>query len=127
MMSPPTHEPPTSEEMLAYVRGELSEAEEERFRDRLIGYPELVRTLTAPFPADGAKPGDDDYLSDQEYARHWTAMQQRMSHNNVVPIRHAAARVWQSVAAIAAALNVVFGALYWQAHVELGQPRVITV
>src|ERR1051325_10204358 len=42
-------DPPTAEEVLAYMSGELSAEEEERIRERLVCYPELVRTLTAPF------------------------------------------------------------------------------
>jgi hypothetical protein len=120
MITNPKHEPPTSDEMLAYMRGELSVDEEARFRDRLIPYPELVRTLTAPFPTEGAEPGDEDYLSDRELTRHWAAMQTRMPRGAVV-------QFWPSVAAIAATLALVFGALYWQAHTKQGQPRVLTV
>jgi len=120
MITNPTPEPPTSDEMLAYLRGELSADEEAHFRDRLIPYPELVRTLTAPFPAEGAEPGDEDYLSNEELARHWAAMQKRMPRGAVV-------QFWPSVAAIAATLALVFGALYWRSHTEQGQPRVLTV
>lgn len=114
------HEPPTSDEMLAYMNGQLSAEEEEHFRDRLIPFPELVRTLAAPFPAEGAERGDVDYLSDAEFTRHWAAMQKRMPRGNVV-------QFWPSVAAIAATLALVFGALYWQAYNKQGQPRVLTV
>lgn len=120
MITNPKHEPPTSDEMLAYMRGELSADDEARFRDRLIPYPELVRTLTASFPAEGAEPGDDDYLSEEEYARHWAALQRRMRRDAVVPF-------WPAVAAIAATLALVFGALYWRAHTEQRLPRVLTV
>lgn len=45
-------EPPTAEEMLAYMRGELSGEDEERMRERLACYPELSRSLAAPFPEE---------------------------------------------------------------------------
>ena len=120
MITKPMPEPPTSDEMLAYLRGELSADEAERFRDRLIPYPELVRTLAAPFPADGAEPGDDDYLSDEEFARHWAAMQKRAPRGAVV-------KFWPSVAAIAATVALCFGGLYRQALIQMEQPRAITV
>jgi hypothetical protein len=113
-------EPPASDEMLAFMRGELSAEDEARFRERLIPYPDLVRTLTAPFPTEGAEPGEEDYLSDEQFSEHWAAMQKRMPRGAVV-------RFWPSIAAIAATLALVFGGLYWRDHVELGQPRVFTV
>ncbi len=42
-------EPPTFDEMLAYTRGELSGAEEQRVRELMVCYPELARTVTEPF------------------------------------------------------------------------------
>jgi len=113
-------EPPTPDEMLAYVRGELSADDEARFRERLLPYPELVRTLTAPFPTEGAEPGDEDYLSDEDFARHWAAMQKRMPRPAVVYL-------WPSVAAIAASLALVLGVLYWQKQVQTERPHVLTV
>src|SRR5229473_3644267 len=38
-------EPPASEEVFAYMRGELSPEDEARLRERLVNYPDLVRTL----------------------------------------------------------------------------------
>ena len=66
------NQPPTSEEMLAYTRGELSEDDAEAFRERVMAYPELVRMLAEPFP-EPAQPGDADYLSEHEFARLWRA------------------------------------------------------
>src|SRR3954447_15685824 len=74
-------EPPTAEEVLAYTRGELTPEEEARIRERLIAYPDLVRTLTTPFP-EPAEPGHPDYLSDHEFARHWKALQKRRQRSN---------------------------------------------
>lgn len=49
-------DPPTFDEMLAYTRGELAGADEERVRELMVAYPELARTVTEPFvPAEPAK------------------------------------------------------------------------
>src|SRR3712207_3458883 len=74
----PRLDPPTADEMLAYTRGELSAEDEQRLQERLVRHPDLVRTLTAPFPTEGAKPGDPDYVSDEEYPAHWRALHARM-------------------------------------------------
>lgn len=110
-------EPPTSDEMLAYQRGEMTAEEEARFRDRLIEYPDLVRTLVAEFP-EPAEPGEADYLSDDEFAKHWAAMQSRM------PRRGAAVYFWPSMTSIAATLALVFGALFWSYAAERRQPNI---
>jgi hypothetical protein len=102
--------PPTAEEMLAYMRGELSAADEEWVRERLIGYPELVRTLTAPFP-EAAEPGDPDYLSDAEFASRWNRNPGRVL------------QFWPAFGAIAATLAVVFAALFVRERAELSRPR----
>lgn len=113
-------EPPTPEEMLAYVRGELSPEAAARIQDRLVAYPELLQTLTEPFP-EGAEPGDEDYLSDAAFAEHWKAMQKRMQP--VVPLRRSESpRLWRNVSyALAASLICVFGAFLWQmrSNIEL--------
>ena len=117
-------EPPTAEEILAYTRGELSPEDETRVRERLVCHPDLVRALAVPFPAEPAKPGDPDYLSEDEFAKHWEVLQKRMRPHRVVRFPHA----WT---AIAAACAIVFGALFWQAEwrarrlaKELNEPRV---
>lgn len=116
-------DPPTDEEMLAYTRGELTAEEEARVQERLSCYPELVRTLTEPFPMEGAEPGDADYLSDDEFAAHWTAMQKRMKG----AARRDNGRVlqfWRWSAAMAAALALVFGSLLWQERSRHARPEV---
>jgi hypothetical protein len=45
-------EPPTAEELLAYMKGELSEVEQEAMRERLVAWPELARSLAEPFPEE---------------------------------------------------------------------------
>jgi hypothetical protein len=111
-------EPPSAEDVLAYSRGELTPDQEARIRERLIAYPELVRTLTAPFP-EGAEPDHPDYLSDHEFARHWRALQKRRQR----PDR--GLQFWRAFGAIAAALAVVFGAMLWRAQTELKKPHAV--
>jgi hypothetical protein len=114
--------PPTAEEMLAYTRGELSPEDQARVRERLISYPELLRTLTAEFPAEGAEPSDPDYLSDEEYAVHWASLQKRM------PRAAAGGRVlqfWRWTAGVAAAIALILGGALWQAIHRIAQPRVV--
>jgi hypothetical protein len=111
-------EPPTAEEVLAYTRGELTTDQEARMRERLIAYPELMRTLTAPFP-EPAEPDHRDYLSDHEFARHWKALQKRRRQpQRGLPF-------WRAFGSIAAALAVVFGALLWRAQTELKKPQAV--
>jgi hypothetical protein len=111
-------EPPAAEEVLAYMRGELSAEEAARVRERLVCYPDLVRTLTGSFPVEGAQPGDEDYLSDREFASHWAALERRMKRGRVV-------QFWPVFGAIAATLAIVFGGLFWQTRKELMTPRVM--
>jgi hypothetical protein len=113
--------PPAAGEVLAFTRGELSPDAEAIMRDRLIAYPDLLRTLTAPFP-EPAQPGDPDYLSDHELGRHWAALQKRRGRpegGNLLPF-------WRAFGAIAAMLAVVFGVLLWRARTELTTPRLLS-
>lgn len=55
--------PPTFEEVDALSRGELPESEAERVRTSLAHYPELLRVLTEPFPANA-----EGVLTDQQLA-----------------------------------------------------------
>jgi hypothetical protein len=112
-------EPPTAEEVLAYTRGELAPEEEARIRERLIAYPELVRTLTTPFP-EPAEPDHPDYLSDHEFARHWKALQKRRGRSD------GGLQFWRAFGAVAAAVAVVFGGLLWRAELQLKQPVAVS-
>jgi hypothetical protein len=106
-------EPPTAEEMLAYTRGELSPEDEARVQERLVAYPELLQTLTAPFP-EAAQPGDPDYVSDAEFAKQW----KRPAVASVHPL---VPRFWRNATlALAASLICVFGALLWQMRSNVG-------
>ena len=118
-----TKEPPTAGEMLAYTRGELSPEEEARVQERLVDHPDLVRTMTEPFPTEGAEPGDPDYLSDEEFAKHWASMQKRMHRQP--PATGRVLQFWRYSAAIAATVAITFGALLWQLNSRLDQPRVV--
>lgn len=117
-------DPPTAEEMLAYTRGELSAEDEQRVREQLVSYPELVRTLTVPFPTEGAKPGDPDYVSDDEYPAHWSALQARMGGPRLAA-RGRRLDFWRTFAAIAATLAVVLGVGWWQSLSRAEEPRII--
>jgi hypothetical protein len=112
-------EPPTTEEILAYSRGELSPDEEERMRERLVSHPEILRALAVPFPSEGAGPGEPDYLTDEEWPEHWAVLQKRMHRGRVVDFRRHA---WTALAAV---LALVFAGLYWQAERKAGRPRSV--
>lgn len=114
-------DPPTAEEMLAYTRGELSAEDEERVRERLVCHPDLVRTLTEPFPSVGAKAGEPDFMSDEEFARHWASLRTRVHRGSP---SHAG-RFSPVLHALAAGVILVLGVLLWQARMELSEPRVI--
>lgn len=115
--------PPATDEMLAYVRGELAPEREAHLQERLVCRPELVRTLTEAFPTEGAGPGDPDFLSDEEFARHWTAMQTRMRRNGRNEGR--VLSFWRMSAALAAAVALAFGALLWQTTLKVNEPHAV--
>jgi hypothetical protein len=103
-------EPPTAGEMLAYSRGEMTEAEEERIRDLLVAYPELARAYGAEFPDES-----HGAATDEKTLQSWSDLQRRLGV--VVPMRRERARFWQYVpTSIAAALALVFFGLYVQAE-----------
>lgn len=108
-------EPPSAEKVLAYTRGELAPDEEACIRQQLIAYPELLRTLTTPFP-EPAEADHPDYLSDHEFARHWKALQKRRGRSD------GGLQFWRAFGAVAAAVAVVFGALLWHAEMQSKQP-----
>ncbi|HXO22486.1 MAG TPA: hypothetical protein VOA87_21405 [Thermoanaerobaculia bacterium] len=138
-------EPPSEEELLAYERGELSEAEAARVRKLLVYYPELVRALEPfPFPYEG-KPGDAGYLSDEEQEQDWASLRARLGELVAPTSGRAKAsrdvqrtsepvavwlRRWRISAAAAAALAVLFAGLLVrtqrdirQLQQELREPR----
>lgn len=110
--------PPPTEEILAYLRGELSAEDEERMRERLVCHPELMRALAVPFPKEGAEPGDPDYVSDEEWPAHWASLQKRMKGGRVADFRR---HGWTALAAVVA---LVFAGLYWQAESKSRRPQV---
>ena len=110
-------EPPTVEEILAYENGELSEKDAERVQQLLIAYPELARAYATPFPTDDAGlPGD-------VIDRQWNAFRAG-NHAGSGPTARVL-QFWRGVAAIAATVAIVFGALLWQTRTELLRPRVL--
>ena len=124
-------EPPTADEMLAYTRGELPAEAAARVRAWLVCNPDLARALMQPFPSDDAQPGDPDYLSPEELAKHWASLQQRIQ----VPVTTSIGRLLQFPSrwtALAAAVALVFAGLYWQAESkarrldrQLHEPRAL--
>lgn len=87
-------DPPTAEELQAYMEGKLPEAEEERIRELLVCYPDLARSLAEPFPT---QPGF--------FEMH-------------------AASLYRAAAAVAAAVALLFGFLLWRNQQEVTDPRV---
>jgi hypothetical protein len=113
-------DPPTVEEMLAYTRGELSEAEEERIQDLLVVYPELARMYCEPFPEE-PRPGDSDHVSEAQVAAGWNALQQRLRPRGDTPARDEAQRgrvlsMRYVPTAVAAMVAVVFFGLFVQSE-----------
>jgi hypothetical protein len=124
-------EPPTAEEMLAYTRGELPAETAGRVRTWLVCNPDLARALMQPFPADDAKPGDPDFLSPEELAKHWASLQQRI-HEPAMASTGRLLRFPSRWTALAAAVALVFAGLYWQAESkarrldrQLHEPRAL--
>lgn len=73
-------DPPTYEELQAYFEGELLEERASRVRELLACYPELVKVLAQPFPFPyEGKPGDPDFLTDEELDQDWKALQERVT------------------------------------------------
>lgn len=110
-------EPPTGDEILAYMNGELDEAEKTRVQALLVAYPELARPLAHPFPAEG----EGETFSEEELSKHFAQFQKRVQPKAapVLPFRTLAAAL-----AVAAMLALVFGGLLVQARRELGRPYV---
>jgi hypothetical protein len=122
-------EPPSVDELLAYERGELSKEGAERIQQLLVAYPELARAYATPFPSDDAQPGDSDYLAGEVIDRQLIAFRaDNRSSAADVARKGSNGRVlqfWPIVAAIAAAIAIVFGAMLWQTRTELLRPHVL--
>jgi len=110
-------EPPTGEEILAYMNGEMSEPEKTRIRALLVAYPELARTLAHPFP--GLAEGET--FSEEELSKHFADFQERLHPKaaRVIPFR-----AFASVLAAAAAVVLVLGGLLWESRRELARPHL---
>jgi hypothetical protein len=108
---------PSVDELLAYRRGELSGEREAHVREALLCYPELSRALFTPYPEDGGA------LSAEEIDARWAELQTQLPRGRVI-------RFPQKWTALAAAIAVMFGALFWRAESngrrlarELAEPR----
>ncbi|HEY0140178.1 MAG TPA: hypothetical protein VGF48_04725 [Thermoanaerobaculia bacterium] len=64
-------EPPTAEDVLAYMNGELAEEDAERVRAGLVAHPELARILVDPLPEEGD-------LSEDVLKRQWRRLRDRV-------------------------------------------------
>ncbi|MEA2490887.1 MAG: hypothetical protein QOH21_2679 [Acidobacteriota bacterium] len=120
-------EPPPTEQLLAYTRGELPAEAEERVRDLLVCHPDFARAVAVPFPREAAMPGEADFLSETELANEWAQLQRRLHRprsrtgGGVLQFPHA-------LTALAAAIALVFAGLYWQAQSQLHRldaPRLV--
>ena len=109
-------EMPSTEELLAYDRGELVGADAARVSAFLDANPDMAHALQQPFPEDDAKPGDLYYLSEDEVSKRWVALRR--------DIRPAGRVVrFPVLAALAASLAIVFAGLYWQQRSQLREAR----
>lgn len=113
--------PPTAEEVLAYVNGELAGEEEERVRKALVDHPDMARAAVIDFPSEEPKPGDDGYLSEHELARRWVALRRELPADNGA----SSLRAWRVSTALAAALALTLGILLWQSEMRARSPRVV--
>lgn len=113
--------PPTSDELTAYSRGELSPEDEERVREQLAAYPELVGALAEPFPTEGAEPGDPDYVSDEQFAADWAAMQKRRTDGAKPRVIH----FWRGLSALAATLAILLGVGWWRTLPRVVEPQLV--
>jgi hypothetical protein len=113
-----------TEELLAYSRGELAPADEERIREFLVANPDYARAIAEPFPAEGAERGDPDYLSGADFASRWAALQRRINGPSDVVRFHRRVEL-----ALAALLVLAFAGVLFQMQAnrhlagQLAMPR----
>jgi hypothetical protein len=110
--------PPSAEEMLAFEKGALPAAEEERVRRLLVAYPELARALAHPFPSDDT----DDELGEIEVQKRWNEFRARIDR---APSGGRVLLFWRTFGAVAAAVALTFGGLFWQARHDLVRPHLL--
>jgi hypothetical protein len=69
---------PSTDELLAWSRWELSAEESERIQEFLVYYPELARALEESFPdPDDIQAGIPEALSKTELAQDWERLRDR--------------------------------------------------
>lgn len=126
------HEPPDTDELLAWSRGELSEEEAARIRESLLYHPELARALEEPFPSPDAMAESPEALTNDELDEDWGRLQRHLQGTQgpraepsspppaIVPmIRPRPSRTWQLSTLAASLLAVVFGGLYVQSQMDV--------
>lgn len=129
-------DPPTPEQLDAYMRGELNAEEEDRIRDLLVAYPELARGIGADFPEDEVRPGEPGYVSEQVIAQRLAALHNRM--DTAAGAHRERGRVVQFRSSVpftlAAALALVLAGLYWHTQSrlrvlqdEVNRPRAVSI
>jgi hypothetical protein len=119
-------DPPMAETMLAYWSGDLSGESAARVQSWLVCNPDAARALLQPFPEDDARPGDVDYLSEAELAKHWASLQKRIQGGPAAPKNDGRVLQFRPVwMALAASLILVFGGLFIETKLDLRQPRVL--
>lgn len=123
-------EGPSVDELIAFSLGRLSEADAERVREFMAANPDLAAMYAAEVPEE-PRPGEPGWVSDEEVAAGWNAIQKRIPPwkdkdvARVIPFRR------QIPAAFAAMLALVFGVLLYRAEqrvdrleAELNRPLV---
>lgn len=116
--------PPDFETVEALLRGDLPEAEAQRVREVLAFYPELVRVMTAPAPAQ-----EETALSDAEREADFARLRQRLGLTEAPVVampRKPPSRVFAIAAAVL--ILVALGAvalMLWQRQSRPAQTKVL--
>jgi anti-sigma factor RsiW len=124
-------DPPSPEELIAFSRGELPEAEAERIRELLAYYPDLAVALAE---GDDIAMDEAPVLNREQIEADWQLLQHRMSPVVSPHVAAAATQApaprWMWLAALAPA--VLFAGLFFQSRFiirelrqQITQPQVL--